>query len=130
MTTQRSLRLALTGAVALALVGAAAIATAQTAPADGTPTSSRFYRGTESSATYPLPDSNGGTLTVHAGMPAQVKNYGPPPAFGVLDTNHDGRISEQEAEAYPPLDSDFLNASRQGKFITKAQYEAWVKDQH
>ncbi|HEX7348168.1 MAG TPA: hypothetical protein VF264_00775, partial [Rhodanobacteraceae bacterium] len=71
-------------------------------------TDSAFYRGTETTATYPLPDSHGGTLTVHAGMPAHVTQYGPPPAFGVLDTNHDGRISEQEAEAYPPLDSDFL----------------------
>lgn len=92
--------------------------------------SGRFYQGTETTATYALPNSNGGTLTVHAGMPAHVKQYGPPPAFSVLDTNHDGRISEQEAAAYPPLDSDFLLASQQGKSITKAQYEAWVKGQH
>lgn len=136
MTTQRSIRLALAGAVALALMGGAAIATAQTATTQGAPpaapaeNSSQFIQGTESTATYPLPDSNGGTLTVHAGMSAQVKEYGPPPPFTSLDTNHDGRISEQEAEAYPPLDSDFLFASQQGKSITKAQYQAWVSSQH
>lgn len=92
-------------------------------PADA---SGRFYRGTETTATYALPDSNGGTLTVHAGMPAHVQDYGPPPAFAALDTNHDGRISEQEAAAYPPLDSDFLLASQHGKYITRAQYKQWA----
>jgi len=89
-----------------------------------------FYQGTESSAHYPLPDSNGGTLTVNAGMPANVQNYGPPPSFAALDTNRDGRISESEAQAYPPLDSDFLYASGQGRAISRAQYEKWVQNQH
>ncbi|HJR13345.1 MAG TPA: hypothetical protein VJ833_05545 [Rhodanobacteraceae bacterium] len=89
-----------------------------------------FYQGTESSAHYPLPDSNGGTLTVNAGMPANVQSYGPPPSFAALDTNHDGRISESEAQAYPPLDSDFLYASGQGKAISRAQYGKWVQNQH
>lgn len=93
-------------------------------------TSGQFYQGTETSATYPLPDSHGGTLTVNAGMPAEVKNYGPPPPFATLDTNHDGRISESEAQAYPPLDSDFLYVSGQGKTISRAQYEKWAQSQH
>lgn len=97
--------------------------------ASGQP-SGQFYQGTETSATYPLPDSNGGTLTVNAGMPAQTRDYGPPPSFQALDTNHDGRISESEAQAYPPLDSDFLYASNQGKYITRAQYEKWASAQH
>lgn len=92
--------------------------------------SNEFYQGTETSATYPLPDSNGGTLTVHAGMPAEVRNYGPPPSFQSLDVNHDGRITESEAQAYPPLDSDFLYVSNQGKYITRAQYEKWASTQH
>jgi len=91
---------------------------------------SGFYQGTETSAQYPLPDSNGGTLTVNAGMPAQVRDYGPPPSFATLDANHDGRISADEAQAYPPLDSDFLYASRQGKSISRGQYEKWVQNQH
>lgn len=89
----------------------------------------QFQQGTESSAQYPMPNSNGGTLTVNSGMAANVQNYGPPPSFQQLDTNHDGRISESEARAYPPLDSDFLYASGQAKTISKAQYQKWVQDQ-
>lgn len=166
MTMQRSVRLVLAGAIALALAGTAAAAAAQPAtpqpaaqqmpsppppppppppappqpptppspPMTPTPpqaaepadASGGFYQGTETTATYALPDSNGGTLTVRAGMPAHVQDYGPAPEFSVLDSNHDGRISEQEAAAYPPLDSDFLFASRHGKYITRAQYDQWV----
>ena len=109
--------------------------TQQTMPAQPQPSQSSqpgggFYQGTETSAQYPLPDSNGGTLTVNAGMPAQVQDYGPPPSFATLDANHDGRISADEAQAYPPLDSDFLYASGQGKSISRGQYEKWVQNQH
>lgn len=134
MSIQRPIRLTLAGAMALALCGTASLAaaqqatpattqaTTQSAPATGT-----FYQGTETTATYPLPNSNGGTLTVHAGMPADMQTYGPPPSFTALDANHDGHISEAEASAYPPLDSDFLDASRGGTSISRTQYEAWVK---
>jgi hypothetical protein len=91
--------------------------------------SMQFQQGTQSSAQYPLPDSNGGTLTVNSGMPANVQNYGPPPAFKSLDANNDGRISQDEAAAYPPLDSDFLYASGQAKSISHAQYQKWVQGQ-
>lgn len=91
--------------------------------------SGQFYQGTETSASYPLPDSNGGTLTVRSGMPANVQSYGPPPPFKSLDTNHDGRLTEAEAQAYPPLDSDFLFVSNQGKTISQAQYQKWVQSQ-
>lgn len=123
MSTQRMLGLSMAGAIALALSG---VALAQTTPATPAVSSSsgRFYPGTKTSATYPI---KGGTLTVNAGMPAAATQYGPPPPFKTLDTNHDGRITEAEAEAYPPLDSDFLNASRGGTTISRAQYEAWVK---
>lgn len=90
-------------------------------------TSVQFYQGTQSSATYPIQN---GTLTVQAGMPAQVRNYGSPPPFQTLDANHDGRISPDEATAYPPLDSDFLFASGEGKSISRAQYQRWVQTQH
>jgi len=192
MGTQRSIRLSLTGAIAMALFGVAAMATAspqqttqpmppppptqpmpppppaqpmpppppaqpaqpvpappQTSPPPPpampappaepatamTPpqqqdTAGQFYQGTETSAQYPLPDSNGGTLTVNAGMPAQAQDYGPPPSFATLDANHDGRISAVEAQAYPPLDSDFLYASGQGQSISRGQYEKWVQNQH
>lgn len=92
--------------------------------------SGRFYQGTETTAQYPLPDSNGGTLTVNAGMPAEARDYGPPPSFETLDTNHDGRISETEAQAYPPLDSDFLYASGGGTSISRGRYRNWMATQH
>ena len=97
--------------------------------ASGQSDSGQFQQGTQSSASYPLPGSNGGTLTVNSGMPANVQNYGPPPSFQSLDANHDGRISQDEAAAYPPLDSDFLYASGQAKTISGAQYQKWVQTQ-
>src|SRR6185437_10156566 len=169
MSNQRSIRLSLAGAIALAMYGVASIATAQPAPqqtmqqqmpppppaqppsppqgtmppppptepaqpmpsqnASGQSDSGQVQQGTQSSASYPLPGSNGGTLTVNSGMPANTQNYGPPPSFQSLDTNHDGRISQDEAAAYPPLDSDFLYASGQAKTISRAQYQKWVQDQ-
>src|SRR6185312_1931356 len=36
-------------------------------------------------------------------------------------------ITEEQAAAYPPLANDFLNASHDGKRVSKTQYEAWVK---
>ncbi|HVX04535.1 MAG TPA: hypothetical protein VHA71_05380 [Rhodanobacteraceae bacterium] len=186
MSNQRSIRLSLAGAIALAMYGVASVATAQPAPQqsaqqvppptppppattappaqpmpppppqpaappqESTPAPSpaqpaqpmpaqqgtsgqsgsmQFQQGTQSSASFPLPGSNGGTLTVNSGMPATVQNYGPPPSFQSLDANHDGRISEDEAAAYPPLDSDFLYASGQAKTISRAQYQKWVQTQ-
>jgi hypothetical protein len=99
-----------------------------TAPQQQDATTDQFYQGTESTARYPLPGSNGGTLTVNTGMPANVQDYGPPPSFAKLDANHDGRISESEAQAYPPLDSDFLYASGQGRSISPSQYKKWVQN--
>lgn len=117
----------------LSFAGAAALALSATAQTPAPPSSDnaqtstpQFYPGTKSSATYPIQN---GTLTVNAGMPDHVQSYGPPPPFNTLDANHDGRISEAEAQAYPPLDSDFLYVSGQGKSITRAQYEKWAKDQ-
>lgn len=137
MSMQRSIRISLAGAIALVLFGITSVVAAQALPpqqatqqvpppppAQAQAASQQSEQGTESSATYPTQD---GTLTVNAGMPEHVKNYGPPPAFKTLDTDHNGRISEAEARAYPPLDSDFLFASGGGKSISRAQYERWMK---
>lgn len=156
MNTQQS-RTTLALVVALSLAGSVAMAVAQPAappmppppPAQPMPpntpppppapqnmppappnASSQLYPGTVSQASFPLPDSNGGSVTVRAGMPGQVQQYGPPPAFKSLDTNGDGRIDHAEARAYPPLDSDFLFASHEGSTISRAQYEHWVRTQH
>lgn len=118
MTTQTA-RTACTVLIAAALVAASASAFAQPAPARA--------HDTISQATYPLPDSYGGTLTVRAGMPEHVRQYGPPPPFKALDRNADGRIDEAEAGAYPPLENDFLDASGGAHTISRAQYQAWVK---
>lgn len=123
MHTQHFVRRSLAGALALAAFGFAAVAAAQAAP----PASGQFEQGTQSSATFPLPDSHGGTLTVNSGMPATLPSYGPWPAFKTLDKNHDGRISAEEAKAYVPLENDFLQVSGGAKFITKSQYQAFVK---
>lgn len=122
---------ALAAVLAVFLSSTAGVAAAQQsdpAPAVSPPASAADIQpGTETTATYRLQD---GTLTVRAGMPAQVHDYGPPPAFSALDSNHDGRISEDEAQAYPPLDSDFLYASGEAKAITASQYQKWVAEQH
>ena len=150
MNTHRSIQLSLAAAVALGLSGFAMPGMAQQTPsqqsaqqlpppASTTPmpadepqsasSSMSFIQGTESSVTFPMQNGHG-TVTVHSGMPVHVSNYGPPPSFATLDANHDGRISEAEAQAYPPLDSDFLYASGGGKSISRARYKDWVKDQH
>lgn len=121
MTTQKA-RAACTVLIATALVASSAIAFAQPAQ--------RLAPGTITQAQHPLPDSNGGTLTVRAGMPEHVRQYGPPPMFKALDRNGDGRIDEAEAGAYPPLDNDFLDASGGANTISRAQYETWVKAEH
>ncbi|MGH8126646.1 MAG: hypothetical protein ACREPK_12455 [Rhodanobacteraceae bacterium] len=133
----------LSGATAAVLLGMAMAAMAQPAqrqisppsqqPAAGNPQSTahstQFEQGTESSVTFPM-QSGDGTVTVHAGMPAEVRQYGTPPAFATLDTNHDGRLSETEAQAYPPLDSGFLYASGGGTSISRTQYANWIKNAH
>lgn len=114
----------------IALSGAAATAAAQqvqpTPARLPTRSATQFYPGTESTATYRLEH---GTLTVRAGMPARNPDYGSPPAFEILDSNHDGRISDTEAQAYPPLDSDFLYVSGGAKTISPPQYERWVANE-
>jgi hypothetical protein len=84
-----------------------------------------MYPGTQSSASYPMANGKG-TVTVVAGMPAATQNAGPPPPFASLDADHNGRIDESEATAYPPLDSDFLYASGGAKSISRAQYRRWA----
>jgi hypothetical protein len=51
---------------------------------------------------------------------------GPKPSFDSLDTNHDGFISESEAEAYPLLANDYLHVARRGsRGVTRAEYDRW-----
>lgn len=71
-------------------------------------------------AQTPPPD-----VTVRSVPPAAPQIATPPP-FSQLSGG--GKwITEEQAAAYPPLANDFLNASHSGKRVSKAQYEAWVK---
>lgn len=69
-------------------------------------------------------DAQGATVTVNYGMPAPT-DYGPKPPFSQLDANHDGRISQSEAQAYLPLVNDWLHVAHHASSISKAQYDAW-----
>lgn len=67
-----------------------------------------------------------GTKTVVSSMP-EAPAYGPPPPFSKLDSNHDGYISQEEANAYPLLANDFIYAdsNRDGR-ISKQEYQRWT----
>lgn len=116
--------------IALSLAGSATLALAQQPATPPAHAAAQMEQGTVSQATYPLPDSHGGTLTVRAGMSDHMPQFGPPPSFKSLDTNGDGRIDQAEADAYPPLANDFLFASGQRSTISRAQYAQWVRTQH
>ncbi|HET9836404.1 MAG TPA: hypothetical protein VFP88_08700 [Rhodanobacteraceae bacterium] len=69
-------------------------------------------------------NQQGATVTVNYGMPAPTQ-YGPKPPFAQLDTSHDGRISQAEAQAYLPLVNDWIHVAHHADSISKAQYQAW-----
>ena len=69
-------------------------------------------------------NAQGVTVTVNYGMP-QPDNFGPKPAFSQLDSNHDGRISQSEAQAYLPLYNDWLHVAPHASSISQAQYNGW-----
>lgn len=69
-------------------------------------------------------DRQGATVTVNYGMPEPTQ-YGPKPQFSQLDTNHDGRISQSEAQAYLPLYNDWLHVAPHASSIGQAQYNNW-----
>lgn len=59
-------------------------------------------------------------------VPPVAPQIATPPPFDQLSGG--GKwITEDQAAAYPPLANDFLHASHNGKRISKAQYDAWVK---
>lgn len=69
------------------------------------------------------------TVTVHSGQPTPV-NYGPAPPFEQLDTNHDGRISREEANAYIPLFNDFDYLAHGAGSISHRQFDNWNATQN
>lgn len=72
---------------------------------------------------------DGTKVTLTTGQPAP-DHYGPAPNFGQLDSNHDGYISREEAEAYLPLFNDFDFPAQHANQISKQQYEFWKRTQN
>ncbi|GAB3035392.1 hypothetical protein GCM10027285_18170 [Oleiagrimonas citrea] len=108
----------------LALAGVAAGAMAQGAPA----ASDHATNGPamKSSSSQPaIYHTRQGTLIVKSSMPAPPK-YGPAPTFAALDSNHNGRLNAEEANAYAPLANDFLYVSHGTKTISRGAYRRWV----
>jgi len=60
------------------------------------------------------------------GVPPQAPQIATPPPFSQLSGGSKW-ITQEQADAYPPLANDFLNASHGAQRINKTQYEAWVK---
>jgi hypothetical protein len=71
-----------------------------------------------------LADAQGHEVIVRTGMPAPDR-YGPKPTFAELDRNHDGSVSREEAEAFPPLANDFDFVAQNGERILPRQYAQW-----
>lgn len=71
-------------------------------------------------AQMPPPD-----VTVRS-VPPAAPQFAPPPPFSQLSGGGKS-ITQEQAAAYPPLANDFLNASHGAQRISKAQYDAWVK---
>jgi hypothetical protein len=90
-------------------------------PAQQTPPPSQdSMQSAPAPAQTPPPD-----VTVRSVPPAAPQIATPPP-FDQLSGGTKW-ITEEQAAAYPPLANDFLNASHDGKRVSKTQYEAWVK---
>lgn len=68
---------------------------------------------------------DGKHVTLTWGQPPATQ-YGPPPPFAQLDTDHNGFISRREADAYPPLANEFDLASHYLDRLTKAGYKHWI----
>lgn len=66
-----------------------------------------------------------GQVTVRSVQPP-APSVGPAPPFEQLSGGSKWITSDQ-ASAYPPLANDFLNASHNGKRVSKSQYEQWVQ---
>ena len=93
-------------------------------PADQTMSAPAASGGLTEERSVEFQDAQGVNVTVNYGMP-QPDNFGPKPPFSQLDSNHDGRISQSEAQAYLPLYNDWLHVAPHASSISQAQYDGW-----
>ena len=100
-------------AISASLLGLGALAFCATAFAQ---------RSTDQVSHYVAAD--GTRVTVTSGQPPS-RSYGPKPSFDQLDTNHDGIIDRNEAEAYIPLLNDFDNLAHHVRGISPRAYARW-----
>jgi len=108
------------GLMAAALLSGG-VALAQDTPAPAA--SSAMTASSSSSATYQTPQ---GQVVVKS-VPAPAPTIAPAPDFAQL-AGGGKSISAEQADSYPPLANDFLNAdtNKDGK-ISKSEYERWTK---
>jgi Ca2+-binding EF-hand superfamily protein len=80
--------------------------------------------GTFAQAQQPSPGMGNEPAAAPAGKAAK-------PSYDQFDTDHDGRISRQEAAASPTLSASFdqIDTNRDG-YLSKQELSAWKKAQH
>jgi len=110
------------GLMAAALLSGG-VALAQDAPPAPATSSAMAASSSSSAATYQTPQ---GQVVVNS-VPAPAPTIAPAPAFAQL-AGGGKSISAEQADSYPPLANDFLNAdtNKDGK-ISKSEYERWTK---
>jgi len=117
----------------LAMISSFAVASAYAAPQSTVTTSTTVTASTTNTPDARAQAISDADATKVTGYQVVVRSVPTPavadaarPSFDVLDTNHDGVISESEAAAYSPLANDYLHVAQKGsRGVTRAEYNNW-----